>query len=109
MPGSLVRFSISFFCVSAAWIVACSADFSSFSLSIASSTRRRSLAAAASSLRGTDTTRVSTEPISSPAVALPSTRIEAATASAGRSANSSVCSPFSSLMRAVRTTSAPAG
>ena len=49
VPGSLVRFSISFFWASAAWIVVCSADFSSFSFSIASSMRRRSLATTASS------------------------------------------------------------
>ena len=76
---------------------------------MASSMRRRSVAAAASSPRGTDMLRVSTEPISSPAVALPSTRIEAATASAGRSENRSVCSPFSSFTRAVRVISAPEG
>ena len=54
---------------------------------MASSTRFLSVAAIASSLRGTNMRRLSTEPISSLPVALPSTRMELGIARAGRSAN----------------------
>ena len=60
---------------------------------MASSTRFLSVAATASSVRGTNTRRLSTEPISSVPVALPSTRIELATARAGRSVNRMTWSP----------------
>ena len=76
---------------------------------MASSTRFLSVAATASSVRGTNIRRLSTEPMSSLAVALPSTRIELAMARAGRSANRMTWSPASSRTLPTRVSSAPDG
>ena len=76
---------------------------------MASSTRFRSVAAMASSVRGTNMRRLSTEPISSLPVALPSTRIELCRARAGRSVNRMTWSPRSSLTLPMRVISAPVG
>ena len=107
--GSCARLPISVFCASAACTAACKTALSSFSFSMASSTRFLSVAATASSVRGTNIRRLSTEPISSLAVALPSTRIELAMARAGRSANRMTWSPASSRTLPSRVSSAPDG
>src|SRR5262245_55640218 len=107
--GSCAKLPISVFCASAALMRPSRAPRSSRSFSMASSMRLRSLAASELSLRGTNRRRLSTEPISSLPVALPSTRIELARTRAGRSAKTMVCSPASNLTVPNRVTSAPAG
>ena len=107
--GSCARLPISVFCISAACTAVCRTALSSLSFSMASSTRFLSVAATASSVRGTNTRRLSTEPITSAPVALPSTRIELWTARAGRSVNRMTWSPRSSLTLPTRVISAPDG
>jgi hypothetical protein len=107
--GSSARFPISFFCASAACTAACRTALSSFSFSIASSTRFLSVAATASSVRGTNMRRLSTEPISSVPVALPSTRMELWMVRAGRSVKRMTWSPPSSFTLPIRVISAPDG
>ena len=105
--GSCTKLPINAFCVSAAWTCASIPVFWSRSASISSSSFLRSASAACDSARARYVLRVSTEPISSLPVALPSTRIEPGTALAGTSVIVIVCSPLSSFTLPVRVTSAP--